>query len=89
MTPDSKEWPDAERRHWELYWSELTMVEDHQVEGAMVRFRDALKAYIAMFKAAAGKEFDKTELNSATLQLAKTLRKSLEEQWTDTSLTSH
>jgi hypothetical protein len=38
FTPDDKEWSEAERRFWMLYWSELSMVESKDVEEAMVKF---------------------------------------------------
>jgi hypothetical protein len=50
ITPDyTREWPEVERRFWELYWSELAMVEDEAVEAAMVKFSTHLSEYKASY----------------------------------------
>jgi hypothetical protein len=89
LTPDDDEWKSVERRFWELYWSELTIVEDKGVEEAMVKFSKHLYDYTAVYKVLKGKEslttVDKEEnkrlLDNDALDLAYAIRKSIESEW--------
>jgi hypothetical protein len=80
---ESKEWQTAERRFWALYWSELSMVEAGEVEGAMVRLGSQLDRH-------------KREPGDATLQvlrrcvydLAHTIRYAIEVRWQISSASS-
>lgn len=69
----------ARRRFEQLYWSELSVVEDREVEGAMVRFRHALTAY----ESASGAEREQARqlLNCRTIKLAHSVRDSLARGW--------
>jgi hypothetical protein len=40
-----KDWQDAKRRFYALYWSELSLVEDQAVEGRMVKLEHALDEF--------------------------------------------
>ena len=60
----------ARERFWSLYWGELALVEDTQVEGAMVQFGSALS------EGQTG-----TQLQSLSLQLAHACRDSLANSW--------
>jgi hypothetical protein len=89
-TPDDKEWDEAERRFWALYWSELSMVEDRRVEEAMVTFSKKLYDYTASRKMtkAHSQPFDdsksKQPLSNASLELAHAIRQSIENAWRGT-----
>ena len=68
VTPASDEQHNKARiRFEELYWSELALVEDQQVAGAMRDFRDALE--------------QEQNLPNASLNLMKVLRASLDTAW--------
>lgn len=60
----------ARERFWSLYWGELALVEDKQVEGAMVQFGSALS-----------KGLTGTQLQVLSLQLAHACRDSLADSW--------
>ncbi|MFT7772054.1 hypothetical protein [Roseateles sp.] len=60
----------AGKKFWSLYWGELALVEDRQVEAAMVQFGRVLQS------GGAGQE-----LALASLQLAHACRESLAESW--------
>lgn len=60
----------ARRKFFLLFWGELVMVEDRNVESAMVEFRNALNA---------GKEGP--ELEQLSLILARSCRNSLAQSW--------
>jgi hypothetical protein len=45
LDPGSDEWKAQKLRFHALYWSELSMVEDEEVEGAMKDFKEALTEY--------------------------------------------
>ena len=47
LKPNTQEWRKNERDFWELYWSELSIVESNQVEKAMINVGEALKYYKA------------------------------------------
>jgi hypothetical protein len=85
LTPSDTEWHDLERRFYELYWSELAMVEDHSVETAMVEFSRTMNEYKANFKNVAGDpdrlQDARSPLNTAALDLAHAIRASISTQW--------
>jgi hypothetical protein len=60
----------SRQRFWSLFWGELALVEDTQVEAAMVRFGEALVA---------GKAG--SELQGLSLKLAHACRDSLAKSW--------
>ena len=70
-SPDSEDFTDAAGRFWELYWGELAMVEDHQVEAAMV----------AMGRCLQGDCSGCGKLAQCSLNLAHACRRSLAESW--------
>ena len=67
---DGAERASAYKRFWELYWGELALVENQDVEAAMVAFGGALKSQAAL-----------PELESLSLQLARACRRSLDKSW--------
>jgi hypothetical protein len=86
ITPDAGEWPGVERRFWELYWSELAMVEDKTVEAAMVEFSRHLFDYNANYKTVASHnpaelENLKRPLYGASLEVAHAMRASITKEW--------
>jgi hypothetical protein len=75
-------WVNARRRFWELYWSELAMVETPDVATAMVNFAGKLTAV----DAALGKDQTvlgdaRRQLNTSALVLARTLKESIQSSW--------
>lgn len=62
---------DAIARFWELYWGELALVENREVEAGMVSFGQALQ-YMPS---------DRSELRQRALELAGACRKSLARSW--------
>lgn len=58
------------RRFWELYWGELALVENAEVEKAMVRFGQGLQ-----------NGYNKAELQQLSLKLAHACRESLAISW--------
>jgi hypothetical protein len=75
-------WQDARKRFWELYWSELAMVETPEVGSAMVDFGRQLTSLTlaldgdqATSKNAAGR------LNAAAVTVAHALWDSIQESW--------
>jgi hypothetical protein len=88
MTPDADEWPACERRFWELYWSELVMVEDSDVGGSMKEFSEQLSDYKSKYKSVASQSPEKLEelkqlLYIAALHVAEKIRGSIARQWGD------
>jgi hypothetical protein len=74
LDPKSDEWAKSSIRFWQLYWSELSVVEDKAVEAAMVRFGNALQAFHR-------DQRTQVDLQQASIDLAHALRKSIEESW--------
>ncbi|KQZ66209.1 MULTISPECIES: hypothetical protein [unclassified Lysobacter] len=62
---------DAVARFWELYWGELALVENREVEAKMVQFGQALQ-YMPE---------DRSELRHRALELAAACRASLARSW--------
>ena len=60
----------AQKRFWELYWAELSMVEEAKVEGAMKKMGDRLNPSL-----------NPTPQQNAAYELAHALRDSLIESW--------
>jgi hypothetical protein len=69
-TADARERSKATRRFWELYWGELALVENQEVETAMVAFGDAL-----------GRSAPQAALQQLSLRLARVCRISLDRSW--------
>jgi hypothetical protein len=67
---DEKAVRDARQRFWELYWGELSMVEDQEVESAMARFGEALSVGAS-----------RSQLEQCSLALSHALRESLARSW--------
>jgi hypothetical protein len=72
------EWKNDARRFEELYWTELTMVEDDGVKNAMVEFRPVLRAIIQ--KGSLSEE-DRRTLQDSSYHLAKALNASIASTW--------
>jgi len=60
----------ARKRFWELYWAELSMVEDAKVEGAMIKLGDSFNP-----------DLNPTPQQSAAYGLAHAVRDSLTKSW--------
>jgi len=71
---DRKEWVQSEERYWQLYWSELSVVESPEVEGGMVRFANQLN----IFKRD-GSNID--TLQNCSYELAHYVRASIQARW--------
>ena len=69
--PDGKDRAEAMQAFWQLYWGPLAVVEDSDVERAMVNFSGALRS----------DESDRATLQQRSLELAHAFRGSLEKQW--------
>jgi hypothetical protein len=67
---DETEKQKARNRFWALYWGELTLVESKEVEVAMEKFGDCLRA-----------NCDRRDLQQKSLSLAKACRASLAISW--------
>jgi hypothetical protein len=87
FTPDDKEWGEAEPRFWELYWSELPVVADKNVEDAMVTLASRLHDYTSARREAKKqqKPFNdlqkKCDVDRASLEVAHAVRASIEAGW--------
>jgi hypothetical protein len=57
-------------RFWQLYWGELALVDNREVEGAMYNYGEAL-----------GQRVGKDTLQQLSLDLAKACRRSLDRSW--------
>ena len=81
------EWEGARKRFWQLYWSELSMVESHQVEIAMGELGKSLKSYDAAvaLAASAAKDAEVAKAHSGlqrdALELAHAIRNSIWDSW--------
>ena len=65
-----KQYESAERRFWELYWAELSMVETSEVESRMVDLKKALDP-----------QHTTTALQAAVVKLAQEIRRSTARSW--------
>ena len=77
LQPGADRWNANESRFWELYWSELSMVESEAVEEAMVKLGKALNAY----KAAPADKKVRDDLQDAVYELAHAIRDGIEAAW--------
>jgi hypothetical protein len=75
--PGSDEWRAKEKRFWELYWSELSVVEDGVVESAMVETCKAMVKY----KLAPSDHLAQLTFEGATYDLAHALRRGFYNSW--------
>jgi hypothetical protein len=66
---DPKTMETARARFWQLYWGELTLVENAEVEAAMVALGTALS------------NNERNDIQHASLNLAKAFRASLDRSW--------
>jgi hypothetical protein len=73
LKADSTERDAAERRFWELYWGELSMVENPEVEGAMKKMGDCLRDDCS--------GCTNSDLSQCSLALAHACRRSLANSW--------
>lgn len=64
----------ARKRFYQLYWGELSVVEDELVEDAMVRFKNTLEEYQLG-------QTSKFEVQQSSLMLAHSCRESLARGW--------
>ncbi|MEP7342232.1 MAG: hypothetical protein ABI977_31170 [Acidobacteriota bacterium] len=69
----------ARKRFYQLYWGELSVVEDREVEGAMIKFDRALQAYEQA--PSQNRERAKAILNCRSYRLAHNVRNSLARTW--------
>jgi hypothetical protein len=74
LAPTDKEWISSELRFWQLYLSELSMVESGDVEGAMVRFGGQLNVYKK-----GGQNLQ--TLETCSYELAHAVRRSIQARW--------
>lgn len=74
ILPKGAERDAAYKRFYHLYWGELSVVEDELVESSMVRFKETLELYETG-------QVDKSELERASLNLARSCRSSLARGW--------
>jgi threonine dehydratase len=72
----TSEWNKAIYRFWALYWSELAMVEDHEVEKAMMKFADAIRECIKPES-----NNSKAAIEAAAYALAHKIRDGVESAW--------
>jgi len=72
---NTPKWEADVDRFWQLYWSELSMVEHQVVETAMVRFGSELRAFLG------GQSPDRNGLQRAALDLAHAIRGGIEQSW--------
>ena len=73
----SDDWNKAIYRFWELYWSELAMVEDLKVESAMVD----LGKVITAIADSNNKANSQAALEDATFTLAQAIRDGIDLEW--------
>jgi hypothetical protein len=83
LEPKTETWTENEDEFWSLYWSELSVVESKNVEGAMVAVG---KAVTACRKAVGGEDRHalkdrKEDLKRASYNLAHAIRESVERGW--------
>ena len=83
----SDDWENDRRRFWQLYWSELTMVEHSGVAAAMSNFGRQLAVVDASIQAKKPVDpADLRQLEQLALGVAGALRKGVENSWSNTSL---
>lgn len=67
---DNAKLEEASKRFWELYWGELALVENEEIEGYMVSFGNGIK-----------NSFDKELMQKLSLKLAHACSNSLNNSW--------
>ena len=77
LKPGDTEWGSNENRFWQLYWSELSMVEDRDVEGAMVKVGKQLAEY----KKSPNKDENARALEISVYELAHAIRNGIQTTW--------
>lgn len=80
VAPESAAWDDAAQRFWQLFWSELSVVEDDGVKSAMQDFAPPLRAVADA--TGAEKAAAQSRLQQPAYHLAQALRASIRESWT-------
>jgi hypothetical protein len=71
---NQEQWNQRRVRFWQMYWGELSVVENRELEGAMVQFGNALTGI--------REDFDKrSELGIPAINVAHAGRNLLEETW--------
>ena len=75
--PESVEWKGYYTRFYQLFWTELSIVEDEKIKSAMQDFSRQLNAVLHE----PGNESLQTELNQVAYRLARNLRRGIEKQW--------
>jgi hypothetical protein len=78
LKPGEALWNTNEDRFWQLYWSELSVVENSNVEAAMVHVCQALIPY----KAPPDDVAKKQKLEGAVYELAHAIRDGFRDSWT-------
>jgi hypothetical protein len=78
LKPGSTEWDNNETRFWQLYWSELSMVESQDIESAMVKVGQNLTDY----KNAPIREENRRTLDVSVYELAHAIRNGIKTTWT-------
>jgi hypothetical protein len=76
LKPESEGWKASLARYWQLYWSELSMVEHRYVETGMAAFGHQLKIFERD-----PTEYNKGQLNDLAYKLAHRFRAAIEEGW--------
>jgi hypothetical protein len=74
--PDPAEWEKARREFWRLYWGVLSIVEDPEVEGAMVNLGELVPA-----QPVNNVELPMTSLHNRSYDLAHAIRRLLLKSW--------
>jgi hypothetical protein len=69
----------ARKRFYQLFWGEMSVVEDRAVEEEMVKFKQALEAYEA--EKSENQQASRSELEQRSLRLAWSCRDSLARGW--------
>ena len=77
LKPGSAQWDVNESRFWQLYWSELSMVESEAVEAAMVNLSKALPDY----KRSPDNQEAIQALDESVYELAHAIRAGIESAW--------
>jgi len=74
---DSAEWKGYYTRFYQLFWTELSIVEDDDIKSSMVQFSAQLKTVLREPK----NETAQKELQQVAYRLARTIRKSIQNTW--------
>ena len=77
LKPGNAEWDNNENRFWQLYWSELSMVESPAVEVAMVKVGERLSNY----KNSPNNKEPTQALDGSVYDLAHAIRDGIQAAW--------